>query len=112
MIAVLRLGLWALGCASAPSTVADCARIADLQQREECRFTLASALLDQPGQLDQALADIDSVESRDLLLLRLAVADPPRASRLCAQVTTTGARQKCRQVVGRPHLSTSPRAAQ
>lgn len=104
--------LWALGCASTPTTVADCADLADLQQREECRFTLASALLDQPRQLDQALASIDSVQSRDLLLLRLAVADPPRASRLCGQVKTAGAQQKCRQVVGRPHLSTSPRAPQ
>ena len=59
--------------------------------------------------LDAALADIAEPESRDLLLLRLAIAEPQKAGRLCERVTTPGADEKCRQVLGRPHLQTTPK---
>ena len=99
-----------MACASAPRTFADCNAIADEHTREGCRFTMAQALLDQPQALAEAIASIEQIDSRDLLLLRLAVADPARSGQLCSQVTTAGAIEKCQQVVGRPHLSTSPRA--
>lgn len=102
--------LWA--CAGQPSTVAECAGLDDATAREECRFTLARALLDQPEALDAAIASVEEVESRDLLLLRLAVAEPTRASHLCERVQTAPAQEKCRQVLGRPHLSTTPRGPQ
>lgn len=102
--------VWA--CAAEPGSFADCAGLGDPTAREECRFTFAKALLDQPAELDAALASIDQVDSRDLLLLRLAVAEPTKASHLCRQVQTAPALEKCRQVIGRPHLSTTPQAPQ
>lgn len=107
MSVALLLGLACGG--GAPTTMAGCAALSDVQAREECRFGLARGLLDQPEALQAALAQVAEVESRDLLLLRLAVAEPTRASSLCGLVTTEGASEKCRQVVGRPHLSTTPR---
>lgn len=97
-----------MGCARPPASFADCGALSDLAAREECRFEHARALLDQPDALQAALASVPEVDSRDLLLLRLAVAEPTRAAALCHQTTTPGARQKCQQVIGRPHLSTSP----
>ncbi|MCK6503757.1 hypothetical protein L6R53_10215 [Myxococcota bacterium] len=100
--------LLALGCARPPASFADCATLRDPAAREDCRFTHARALLDQPQALQAALDSVAEPESRDLLLLRLAVAEPTRAAALCHQAATPGAQEKCRQVLGRPHLSTSP----
>ena len=41
--------------------------------------------------------------------VRLAIAEPQKAGRLCERVTTPGADEKCRQVLGRPHLQTTPK---
>lgn len=98
----------ALGCAGAPATFADCAAVRDATAREDCRFQMALGLLDQPQALQAALDSVAEPESRDLLLLRLAVAEPTRAAALCHQAATPGAQEKCQQVIGRPHLSTSP----
>jgi len=88
--------------------MADCEATGDPTAREDCRFTLAQGLLDQPEALQAALAQVSEPDSRDLLLLRLAVAAPARSGPLCAQVQSAPARDKCRQVLGRPHLSTQP----
>jgi len=82
----------------------------DAAQREECRYQLTLPLLEDAGALEAALHSIDDPGSHDLLLLRLSIAAPRRASRLCQQVRTDAAAEKCRQVLGRPHLSTTPRA--
>lgn len=97
------------GGAPAPETVAACAALAGATEREECRYRLVEPLLADPAALQAALKDIAEPESRDLLLLRLATRHPDKASLLCRQVTTAAAREKCQQVLGRPHLSTRPR---
>ena len=109
-----------LACAQ-PKTVSECARLSDETKREECRFDLLEPLLPAPGApptdrkafqstLDAALTSIDDPRSRDLLLLRLAIASPASAGYLCTKVQTDGARERCQQVLGRPHLGTVPRA--
>ena len=98
--------LLALGCAE-PDTVAGCAGLRDATAREECRYRLVAPLTGDAAALDAALDAIEDPASRDLLLLRLAIAEPARASRQCARVTTDGAAEKCTQVLGRPHLSTT-----
>ncbi len=112
--------LLVLGC-SEPETLADCAGIGDEAGREECRFQLLLPLLPDPNHpspdrkafaaaLDDALAQIEDPRSRDLLLLRLAIASPSTAGFLCTKVETEGARLRCQQVLGRPHLGTVPKA--
>lgn len=96
-----------LGCAAEPETVAGCATLRDPAAVEDCRFRLVQPLVGDDDALDAALAEIPEPGSRDLLLLRLAISDPPRAGRLCKRVQTEGALARCRQVLGRPHLSTS-----
>ena len=48
-----------------------------------------------------------TVADNDLLLLTLAVRNPQQAPVFCEKVKSTAAREKCRQVIGRPHLQVS-----
>ncbi|MCB9776992.1 MAG: hypothetical protein H6742_00335 [Alphaproteobacteria bacterium] len=105
----LLLGLLA-GCSPEPTAFDDCGRLSGTA-REDCRLRFGQALLDDPAALEQALATLDP-GSRDLLLLRLAVAEPARAGQLCRQVATATAAEKCNQVLGRPHLGTTPKPRQ
>ena len=98
-----------LACQPEPTNVAECAQLGDAAAREECRYGFVAPLVGDTKALDAALADIAEPESRDLLLLRLAIAEPQKAGRLCERVTTPGADEKCRQVLGRPHLQTTPK---
>lgn len=117
------LALLLVACGKPPETLADCAAMRDEADREECRFQLVQPLLPDPNHpapdrktfqraLDEALAQIDDPRSRDLLLLRLAISSPSTAGYLCTKVETEGARQRCQQVLGRPHLGTVPKAPQ
>jgi len=92
-----------------PTQLADCAGLPDAAAQEACRYRFIEPLLDDPSALDAALATIDDPGSRDLVLLRLAIADPRRAAGLCRRVTTEGAQARCRQVLGRPHLQSTRR---
>ncbi|MEL6345509.1 MAG: hypothetical protein AAFV53_20540 [Myxococcota bacterium] len=98
----------ALGCTPSPETLADCAALAE-GPREECRFTMVEPMLSDMAAVEQAVKTIPESLSRDVLLYRLAVAHPDRASHLCRMTETAGIQEKCRQVLGRPHLSTRPR---
>ncbi len=113
--------LLALLACSKPETVAECASLRAEADREECRFDLLVPLLPDPNHpapdrkafqkaLETALDDIEDPRSRDLLLLRLAIASPSTAGFLCTKVETEGARLRCQQVLGRPHLGTVPKA--
>ena len=66
-------------------------------------------LLGNWSQFDNQLKTIDDSVSRDLLLLQLAVQQPRHSTELCKRVQTSGAKEKCKQVIGRPHL-TIPRS--
>lgn len=92
------------GCSTAPASLADCSLVDDPAEREACHYTFIQPLLADPPALDAALAGIEDSASRDLLLLRLAIADPKRAAALCTRVASAGAKERCRQVLGRPHL--------
>lgn len=98
----------------APASVGECGRLSDPASRETCRYemllpTVSGARLDSDT-LDAGLVEIDDDTSRDLVLLRLAIAAPKHAAALCTRVRTDGAAEKCRQVLGRPHLGTERRA--
>ena len=105
----------AVACGThSPATIGECAGIPSAADRETCRYELlqpavAAARVDEDT-LDAGLAEIGDVTSRDLVLLRLAIAAPKHAATLCGRVRTAGAEEKCRQVLGRPHLGTERRA--
>jgi hypothetical protein len=64
-------------------------------------------------QLAQSTAELNAqlkqgtVAENDLLLLTLAVRNPKQAPIFCEKVESTAALEKCRQVIGRPHLQLS-----
>ena len=97
-------------CTAEPTTLAECTRRDSPAAVEDCRFEKVKPLIADDDALDAALDTIEDPGSRDLLLLRLAISDPQRAGRLCRRVETPGATERCRQVLGRPHLSTTRRA--
>lgn len=107
--ALLALSAGAAGCGAPPATLGECAALADPAAADACALDLALPLVDDPPALAAALATLPSAAARDLLLLRLAVHRPTRAGPICALVETPGAREKCQQVLGRPHLGSTPR---
>jgi hypothetical protein len=103
---MLLLALLACG-QQVPTSLAGCADLASAAAREDCRLQYLEPLF-VAGDLDgfeEGVRALESPISRDLVRLRLAVRAPDRAGALCAQVETEGARDKCRQVLGRPHLA-------
>jgi len=92
-----------LACFSSGSN-GDCSSIDDGVQREECFFQEASLLEGDRGALSDYIQRIEDPSSQDLLRLRLAVRDPSKNQWLCDDVSTRSAQDRCRQVVGRPHL--------
>jgi len=97
-----------------PTTIGECGRLSDPAAVETCRYemllpTVSAGRLDTEA-LDAGLAEVGDDTSRDLVLLRLAIAAPKQAQALCQRVRTDGAKEKCRQVLGRPHLGTERRA--
>ena len=114
---VALVALVALACgASTPSTIGECSALSSATERETCRYTMlkptvAGSRIDGDT-LDQGLVEISDETSRDLVLLRLAIAAPRHAAELCRRVHTAGAEEKCQQVLGRPHLGTQRRAPQ
>jgi len=78
------------------------------QGKEEITVEQYLPLLGEWEQFDSSIKDLDQ-GTRDLLLLRLAVQQPRYSPQLCQRVETENAKEKCKQVIGRPHLTT-PRA--
>ncbi len=98
MVALILL----LACTTPPG-MAGCDTLRDTMKREECRFTEAKKLAATPEALDAALVGLDPT-NRDLLLVRLAMDTPTSSAVLCGRVTTDIGRQRCQQILGRPHL--------
>lgn len=95
--------LW-VGCAAPePQRFEECAGVEDPTARQDCWFGFAKGLED-PRALDAAIAAVVDPTERDLLISRLIVLDPRSGPRLCAQASTPAGAEKCRQVLGRPHL--------
>ena len=63
-------------------------------------------LVENPERRQRTLAELP-LEQRDLLLLQLAVYNPTMAPKMCAEVQGNIAKDKCTQVIGRPHLQLS-----
>lgn len=76
----------------------------------DCHFERAQLALDNPDPavLAAAIAAAGEPIEQDLLRVRLAAIRPALGPKLCAEVTTPAAREKCQQVVGRPHLQGVP----
>ncbi len=99
--------LLSLGCDSGDST---CASLRDEVERENCQFELVATLFeDGDPAWKQQLAAVPTAASRDLVRLRLAIIEPQQGPAICAEVETDAARERCKQVVGRPHLASPPR---
>ena len=60
----------------------------------------------EPIFLEETLAT-HPVDTQDLLLLTLAIRNPSAAGQFCKQVRSDMAKEKCQQVIGRPHLQLS-----
>ena len=92
----------------------ECGRLREASAVETCRYEQLLPTVSGPRPdltaLDSGLQEIGDPTSRDLVLLRLAIAAPKLAGQLCTRVQTDGAAEKCRQVLGRPHLGTERRA--
>lgn len=93
----------ALACGTRAPGMAGCASLPEGKEREECHFTEAKALVPNPDALDAALAPLDPL-ARDLLLVRLAMDTPDQSAVLCGRVMSPVAKQRCEQILGRPHL--------
>jgi len=99
---------------SPPAHIGECGRLSTPAEVETCRYEMLQPTVSGPRvdteALDAGLKEIGDDTSRDLVLLRLAIAAPKHAGRLCDRVRTEGASEKCSQVLGRPHLGTERRA--
>lgn len=87
-----------------PQRFAECSALEDAVARQECWYGFAQPLAADPAALEAAITSVEAPAERDLLITRLIVADPRSGPRLCAQVSTPPGQEKCRQVLGRPHL--------
>ena len=59
------------------------------------------------NEFDRLLEDLTEPQDRDIVLLSIAVDKSGYASELCKRVQTKNAKKKCRQVLERPHLSST-----
>lgn len=98
--------LLALACARPPG-MAGCAALSG-NAREDCRFEVARGLVGDPAALEAALASVDDTTARDLVRVRLAFEVPTASASLCAKVVTPVGKQRCQQIIGRPHLRGGP----
>ena len=89
---------------SVPQTLADCGALRDATAAEDCRLELVLPHLGDLARMRALIAEVPAPESRDLLRIRLAVRDPVRAGGLCEDAEGGPAKQRCTQVLGRPHL--------
>jgi hypothetical protein len=87
-----------------------CDGVFDAVQHEECLFQEATRLGTDKATLKNYIAQIPDPSSQDLLRIRLSVRDPARLQWLCEDVSTRSAQDRCRQVVGRPHLRQKKKA--
>jgi hypothetical protein len=107
-ILVLALSLATMASCSASDD--PCAGERDEVARENCQFERVSAQFEAgDARWKETLQGIGSAASRDLVRLRLAVLAPQQGPALCTEVETEAARERCKQVVGRPHLASPPR---
>ncbi|MED5371664.1 MAG: hypothetical protein VX899_11655 [Myxococcota bacterium] len=101
------IALLLLACTPEPADFAGCAALSAPDARTLCR------LQHLPAERDAILAQADTIADpleRDMLLVELAVSDPRNQGWICKQVHHDYGERQCLQVLGRPHLSTPPKA--
>ena len=101
--------MWLMFACFSSGGSGDCFSIDDGVQREERLFQEAVLLEGDRGALADYMQRIEDPSSQDLLRLRLAVRNPAENQWLCDEVSTRSAQDRCRQVVGRPHLRQNKR---
>ena len=62
-------------------------------------------LLQDPNAFYSELTKVQDPDYQDLLVLQVAIREPKYAENLCKKVKTKNAKERCRQIIGRPHLS-------
>lgn len=74
--------------------------------RGECEFSQVKSAWEQKDTAgtEAALQRIEDPLERELALVRLAILSPAEAPALCKRVKLEVPRQKCQQILGRPHL--------
>ena len=95
--------LMVLACSGEPEFTG-CQGVSPGPDQEECRFQEALQIQSNREALTRFLSEISDDSSRDLIAIRLAVRDPSEFGWLCDGVSTRTAGDRCRQVLGRPHL--------
>ncbi len=95
--------LLTIACSGEPEFMG-CQSVVPGPDQEECRFQEALQLQSNRTALSRYLREITDDSSRDLIAIRLAVRDPFEFGWLCDGVSTRTAGDRCRQVLGRPHL--------
>ena len=87
---------------SEAQTLRDCS---GEQDPVSCAVALFAQSEQPPRELAAQIAEWkQDARSRDLLRLRLAVRDPRRAGVFCPEMETPAGHERCKQVLGRPHL--------
>jgi hypothetical protein len=58
--------------------------------------------------METEIATVTDPLEQDVLRLRLATEHPSLAASMCPAMTTAVGKEKCQQVIGRPHLQGVP----
>lgn len=94
----------AAGACGERRTMADCEGLASPEASHSCRQAVLAALPPQPEAVERALAECGDPATRDLLRLKLVVADPASSVSVCPTVEGEQARRWCADLQGRAHL--------
>jgi len=105
--------IWLLLACFSSGGSGDCHSLSDGEKREDCLFQEVQKFSgDQvairiyiDGITEKKTGNTQAVYSRDLLRFRLASSDPVRYQWICQEAETTAGKEKCRQILGRPHMT-------
>ena len=91
-----------------PTSMDQCSELKATQARQDCAYAFLDERRDDAEVIQEAVAQLPEAIDRDMVLYRLAFNYPSIANRFCDRVTTEAFIEKCTQVMGRPHLSSTP----
>ena len=92
----------------APTSMSQCSDLDATQARQDCAYAFLDERREDTKAIQEALSQLPEAIDRDMVLYRLAFNYPSIANRFCDRVTTDAFIEKCTQVMGRPHLSSTP----
>jgi len=105
--------IWLLLACFSSGGSGDCHSLSDGEKREDCLFQevqkfsgdQVSIRIYIDGITEKKTGNKQAIYSRDLLRFRLASSDPVRYQWICQEAETTAGKEKCRQILGRPHMT-------